>query len=178
MPDAPEQKPFHILTLDGGGVKGLATAAILARLEEDLGTKITDHFDLIAGTSTGGLIAIGLGLEMRPADILSFYIEKGPQIFSNPVKTRNALQWVWRKYPRRSLEQALREIFGDKLLGDSLKPLIIPSYDLDSEQVYLFKTPHHAKLNRDWKTPAWQVALQPALRQPFSRLIRGLTRSA
>lgn len=172
--DDPKRKPFHILALDGGGVKGLATAAILAKLEEDLDAKITDHFDLLAGTSTGGLIAIGLGLGMRPADILKFYVEKGPQIFCNPVKTRNLLQWVCRKYPRAYLEQALREVFGEKLLGDSKKPLVIPSYDLDSEQVYLFKTPHHVRLNRDWKTPAWQVALATSAAPTFFSAYTGV----
>ncbi len=174
MSDASELKPFHILALDGGGVKGLATAAILARLEEDLDAKIIDHFDLIAGTSTGGIIAIGLGLGMRPADILNFYVEKGPHIFHNPGKVRNPLQWFWRKYPRANLEQALREVFGEKLLGDSLKPLIIPSYDLDSEQVYLFKTPHHRRLNRDWKTPAWQVALATSAAPTFFAAYTGV----
>lgn len=167
MPDDPKQKPFHILALDGGGVKGLATAAILAKLEEDLDTKIVEHFDLLAGTSTGGLIAIGLGLGMRPADILKFYVEKGPRIFHNPVKARNLMQWFRRKYSRTSLEEALREVFGEKRLGDSERPLVIPSYDLDSEQVYLFKTPHHARLNRDWKVPAWQVALATSAAPTF-----------
>jgi patatin-like phospholipase/acyl hydrolase len=164
---ASESAPFHILTLDGGGIKGLATAAILAKLEEDLDTKITDHFDLLAGTSTGGIVAIGLGLGLRPAQILDFYVEKGPQIFCNPAKIRDLLQWVWRKYPTEPLEQALREVFADKLLGDSKKPLVIPAYDLDREEVYLFKTPHHDRLNRDWKTPAWKVALATSAAPTF-----------
>ena len=167
MTNAPKQKPFHILTFDGGGVKGLATAAILTKLEDDLSTNITDHFDLIAGTSTGGIIATGLGLGLRPRDILSFYVEKEPKIFRNPGKVRNPFQWFRRKYPRQVLEQALREVFGEKLLGDSQKPLVIPSYDLDSEQVYLFKTPHHHRLNRDWKVPAWQVALATSAAPTF-----------
>ena len=60
-----EKKRFQILCLDGGGIKGLFSAAFLAKLEEDLKINIIDHFDLIVGTSTGGIIALGLGLDSR-----------------------------------------------------------------------------------------------------------------
>lgn len=68
---------FQILSIDGGGVKGLFVAAVLAHVEEDLKTDITRHFDLIVGTSTGGIIAIGLGLGIRPRDITQFYVSMG-----------------------------------------------------------------------------------------------------
>jgi hypothetical protein len=64
---------FQILSLDGGGLRGMFSAAVLAKLEEDLDLRIVDHFDLIAGTSTGGIIALGLGLGMSPRQILEFY---------------------------------------------------------------------------------------------------------
>jgi len=73
---------FQILSLDGGGIKGLFSAAVLAHLEEDLGCKIVDHFDLIVGTSTGGIIALGLGYGLSPQEIVEFYVEQGPQIFA------------------------------------------------------------------------------------------------
>ena len=72
---------FQILSLDGGGIKGLFSAAILAFLEEDLETKIIDHFDLIVGTSTGGLIALGLGAGLTPRELVEFYVANGPKIF-------------------------------------------------------------------------------------------------
>lgn len=72
---------FQILSLDGGGLRGMFSAAVLARLEDDLQLRITDHFDLIAGTSTGGIIAIGLGLGLTPREIVEFYAEHGPRIF-------------------------------------------------------------------------------------------------
>ncbi len=56
---------FQILSLDGGGLKGIFSAAVLTHLEEDLNLDITKHFDLITGTSTGGIIALGLGMGMR-----------------------------------------------------------------------------------------------------------------
>ena len=61
-----DSKRFQILALDGGGLKGIFSAAILAFLEEDLRTHVADHFDLITGSSTGGIIALGLGKGLSP----------------------------------------------------------------------------------------------------------------
>ena len=80
-----EPERFQILSLDGGGIRGVFSAAILAAIEEDLDIRLVDHFDLIAGTSTGGIIAVALGLGLRPADILAFSTEHAPRIFSNPA---------------------------------------------------------------------------------------------
>ena len=62
---------FQILSLDGGGIKGIFSAGVLAAIEEDLNINVADHFDLIAGTSTGGIIAIGLGLGLRPKFVVN-----------------------------------------------------------------------------------------------------------
>src|SRR5438874_982146 len=72
---------FQILSLDGGDIKGLFSAAVLAAIEEDLGIHIIDYFDLITGTSTGGIIALGLGLGMQPREIVNFYLAQGPKVF-------------------------------------------------------------------------------------------------
>src|ERR1700681_4013250 len=74
-------KTFRILSLDGGGIRGVFPAAFLARLEEHLEHPIRRYFELIAGTSTGGIIAIGLGLGLSANDILKLYVEQGPAIF-------------------------------------------------------------------------------------------------
>jgi patatin-like phospholipase/acyl hydrolase len=76
-------KRFRILSLDGGGIKGAFTAAVLAEWEKRTGRVIVDHFDLIAGTSTGGIIALGLGLGLPAGEILEFYEKQGPKIFPN-----------------------------------------------------------------------------------------------
>jgi len=149
---------FQILSLDGGGIKGIFSAAVLAHLEEDLNLDIAEHFDLITGTSTGGIIAIGLGMGMRPREILRFYVDKGPGIFANGLMT--SLRRMWRKkLAPDGLENALKECFGDTLLGACRKRLVIPSYNIGEDDVYLFKTPHHERLTRDYKVPVWKVAM-------------------
>lgn len=155
-----EQQPrFQILSLDGGGIKGLFSAALLAAIEEDLNTKIIDHFDLITGTSTGGIIALGLGLGFKPREIVEFYVQEGPKIFSNCYGWKWVQHWFYRKFSSKNLIKALQNCFKDKRFGDSRKRLVIPSYNLGEDDVYIFRTPHHQRLKRDYKVPAWKVAL-------------------
>lgn len=181
MPDA-ERAVFQILSLDGGGIKGLFSAAVLAHVEEDCGVRVRDHFDLITGTSTGGIIALGLGLGLTPREIVQFYCEQGPEIFRNRMRIRNLTQWVLRKFPAAPLQQALRACFKDATLAKSTKRLVIPSYNLGEDDLYLFKTPHHARLKRDFKVPMWKVGMAtsaaptylPAFRQvDHVRLVDG-----
>lgn len=150
---------FQILSLDGGGIKGLFSAAVLAALEEDLGINVADHFDLIAGTSTGGIIALGLGCGLRPKDIVDFYVTEGPSIFRRSSRFSGLKSYFTRKYPQEPLKAALQKCTGDKILGNSIKRLVIPSYNLDKDEVYIFKTPHHERLKRDWRVPMWKVGL-------------------
>lgn len=158
MDDSPTER-FQILSLDGGGIKGLYSAAILAQLEDDLNlADITEHFDLITGTSTGGIIALGLGAGLRPREIVQFYSQHGPTIFPDCWLARKR-HYVQRKYSAEPLQAALKKCVGDRRLADSRKRLVIPSYNLDKGEVYLFKTPHHERLRRDWKVPMWKVAM-------------------
>jgi patatin-like phospholipase/acyl hydrolase len=154
---------FQILSLDGGGLKGLFSAAVLAHIEEDCKTNIVDHFDLITGTSTGGIIALGLGMGMRPIEIVKFYVEKGPQIFGRPISKG----WFANKYGNDDLKAALTSCFGERVLGESRKRLVIPSYNLGEDDVYLFKTPYHPRLRRDYKVPVWKVALATSAAPTF-----------
>ncbi len=149
---------FQVLVLDGGGYRGMFSAASLACLEEDLGTGFVDHFDLVVGTSTGGIIALALGLGLHPAELVDFYLEWGDRIFAHP-RIRQLRQLVRPKYNAGHLREALIAVFGDRLLGDSGKRLCIPSYDLLRDDVHLFRTPHHVDLVRDWKTPMVDVGL-------------------
>lgn len=155
----PDSERFQILSLDGGGIRGLFSVAVLAAMEEDLGGRVVDRFDLIAGTSTGGIIAIALGLGLRPSEIVDFYLRWGGRIFHDPGRLRVGLHWLTRKYPARQLELALRETLGARLFGESEKRLVVVSYNLGEDDVYLFRTPHAERLRRDYRVPAWQVAL-------------------
>lgn len=152
---------FQILALDGGGLRGMFSAALLAKFEEKHRINIVDHFDLIRGTSTGGLIALGLGLGLRPREILKFYADSGPKIFpgSNGIR-RRLRHWFKCKYDAAPLHAELQkpDVFGDCKLGDCRSRLVIPTYDLAHDQVRIFKTPHHERLRTDWSIPVWKVA--------------------
>ena len=72
---------FRILCLDGGGIRGVMPALILQEIEQQLGSPLKNHFDLIAGTSTGSILAVGIALGKSPEELLNLYLEKGLQIF-------------------------------------------------------------------------------------------------
>ena len=140
------------------GSKVFFSAAVLAHLEEDLRIRVIEHFDLIVGTSTGGIIALGLGMGLSPSEIVHFYGNKGPDIF--PRKCWFGLgHYFHSKHDPLNLEKSLRECFGEKRMADSIKRLVIPSYNIGEDDVYLFKTPHHERLTRDFKVPAWKIAM-------------------
>src|SRR5580693_7660654 len=119
----------RILTIDGGGIKGVFPAALLATLEDEIGAPIADYFDLIAGTSTGGIIAIGLGLGLTAKELLDFYRETGSRIF---YRRRFApMRRLFRaKYTNSALREVLVHAFGERYLGESSKRLLIPSLNL------------------------------------------------
>ena len=176
----PNPTHFQILSLDGGGYKGMFSAAILAAIEEDLDRPIAQHFDLIVGTSTGGIIALGLGAGLRPSEIVDFYSQWGSRIFPpNPLRT---ISWVWsRKYNPAPLREALQSVLGDKKMEESAIPLVITAFDLTVNQVYLFKTPHHHHIRRDGRERMVDVAMAtsaaptyfPALNLQDVRLVDG-----
>ncbi len=162
-----DNQRFQILSLDGGGIKGLFSAAVLAAIEEDLNIKVVDHFDLITGTSTGGIIALGLAIGMRPREIVEFYVSKGPAIFSNWFGVKWFRNWLWSKFSQEPLKAALENCFKDKRLADCTKRVVIPSYSLGDDDVYIFRTPHAERLKRDWKVPLWKVALATSAAPTF-----------
>jgi patatin-like phospholipase/acyl hydrolase len=171
------QRRFQVLALDGGGVRGIFTAALLAGLEDDTGRPVAELFDLVVGTSTGGIIALGLGAGLTPREILNFYIEERKHIFPNRLGWRSLRHPFFAKYRPAGLEDAVKRVFGTKVLGVSRMPLVIPSYDLGENDVHLFKTPHHERLKRDYRVPMWAVAMAtsaaptffPAFRLPGDR---------
>jgi uncharacterized protein len=155
---------FRILSLDGGGIKGVFTAAVLASFEADTKLKIIDHFDLVAGTSTGGILAIGLALGLSAEELLNFYRERGPRIFpatSLIERTAGTLRQIFKgpKISQETLRQELAEILHNRKLGEARCRLVIPSYDAMSGRIYVFKTAHDPRLRYDVEAPAVDVAL-------------------
>jgi hypothetical protein len=161
---------FRILALDGGGVKGAFSAAALATLSAQLDEPIARRFDLIAGTSTGGILAIGLGLGLSPQEILDFYKRKGPEIF--PVmrleqRLRNCARWLLApKYSQKKLLDELEKAFYPscvaKTLSDSISRLVLPAFDANAGVCHTFRTPHHQLLQGDVNTSAAHAALATA----------------
>ncbi len=153
-----EPRKFQILSLDGGGLKGLFIASLLANWEKERGTRVVDHFDLIAGTSTGGIIALGLGLGFSAEQIKQLYLERAEQIFP-PSIVGDAKHWLTVKYSPEGLRDALQSLFQDRKLGDSNKRLLIPAFDPAFHGIHIFKTSHHPRLQTDYKQSAVHVAL-------------------
>lgn len=161
---------FRILALDGGGLKGAFTAAVLATWEKQTGLRVVDHFDLIAGTSTGGILAIGLGLGLSGQQMLDFYRERGPVIF--PFTSLHSQFCTMLKHvitPKYSQEILLRELRtafyrGGKpiLLKDSCCRLVIPTYHVVAGKSHQLRTPHHHDLTADANIEAAQAALATA----------------
>ena len=163
----------RVLSIDGGGIKGALPASFLATIEESTGERINDHFDLIAGTSTGGIIALGLGLGFTASAIRDFYLDDGPKIFSTFGAFASLRQLRRAKYDPDPLRDALMRIFGDRLLGGSQTRLIIPAFDSTLGSVRVFKTSHHPRLEIDHRMKVIDVAMATApQRRPTSRPIR------
>lgn len=151
----PENQDFRILSIDGGGIRGIFPAALLAGIERDIlkGQSITNYFDLIAGTSTGGIIALGLGAGFSSDHLLNLYLHRGPEIFPprNPLlqKIDDVGHIFFSRYDRAALESVLNESFGERTFGESQSRLCIPSCDGEFDEVYIFKTPHHPDYRKD-----------------------------
>lgn len=135
---------FRILALDGGGLRGTFTAAVLAKWDDMLGSSggnnLVSHFDLVAGTSTGAILAIGLSLGITPRDILKFYQEKGPLIFPKDRKLRH---WLKSKHESSTLRDLLQKVYGDRNLTDaSCCRLVIPTVRAKRGQAETIVTAH------------------------------------
>ena len=120
------KSPVRILAVDGGGVGGIVPARILERLQARYPT-LVERADLAAGTSTGGLIALGLAAGQTPAQLCALYQEQAKNIFSRTHR-RGRLCRLWRaRFNPDGLRDAVRAIVGDKTLGDlTAKPVLVP----------------------------------------------------
>ena len=160
----PADRPFRILSLDGGGIRGIYAASLLARVEKEIlgGRPIAHHVDLIAGTSTGGIIAIGLG-SGKPASVIErLYVEDGQRVFPVFWTKHHLLRWFKRLvtslHDHRVLERLLYETFGDARLGESISRLVVPAFLGPKTQIAVLKTDHHPDFKNDHKMAAWEAA--------------------
>jgi patatin-like phospholipase/acyl hydrolase len=144
---------FNILTIDGGGLRGIVPIRILQKVEEITGKSVLDTFDMVAGTSTGGLIASCLTLRDRKdpekpmynlKDIAEIYIQKGKVIF--PIRSG-----MWKflygitdlfapAYSAAGVEKVLREFVAGQRIKDSLRPILVSTYDLSGNRPVFFKS--------------------------------------
>lgn len=171
---------LRILSIDGGGIRGILPAKVLALCEEEFtsGRPAGEFFDYIAGTSTGGIIALGLSIGMSAKDVLRLYVDNGATIFPPRLNLEwliaQSIQNAWHfcrdltryKYDRKALEECLNQAFDDRRLGEVERRLVIPSFD-EFNEVTLFKTPHHPDYGNDWKYSLVQIALSTAAAPTF-----------
>ena len=134
---------YRILSLDGGGLRGLITARLLARL--NVQPQIAgwlDTVDLFAGTSTGGILALGLACGKTPEEICTLYQQRGGVIFDDSLwdNVRDLGKTVGADYSSKGLKAELKAVFGDLQLKDILRKVAIPTFDLDNEEVAAKRT--------------------------------------
>jgi patatin-like phospholipase/acyl hydrolase len=165
-------KPFKILSIDGGGIRGVFPAMFLTDLEAKLKAdgnpnwQIYQNFDLICGTSTGGIIAIALALGIPAKEILELYQEKAKDIFGS--KRNFISQLFYSSHKRDVLESLIKEIFQkanngkDPILKDCKTNICIPIFDLLEGKPSVLKKDHHPRFTRDYHIPAYKAALATA----------------
>jgi patatin-like phospholipase/acyl hydrolase len=139
------QRIWRILSIDGGGIRGIIPANILAFIEERTGKPISQLFDLIAGTSTGGILTLGLTKpnafgkpEFTARQLCQKYEQDIPHIFRNPQSWWGNL--LTPKYRSIAFQQILKNSLGDCRLKNALTDVLIPCYDIEHRLPYMFKS--------------------------------------
>lgn len=175
-------KKFKILSIDGGGIRGIFPIVFLANIEAERKAQGLEdwqtykHFDLICGTSTGGIIALGLALGIPAQEIADLYLRNADLIFS---KKKPLIRQLFRSaYSRANLEsliqQKFREANGgvDPRLIDCKTNVCIPIYDLMEGRPSVLKSKYHPAFVRDYHIPAYQAAIAtsaaPTYFDPYS----------
>jgi len=155
-------KNIKVLCIDGGGIRGIIPAVILGELQKRLGGDLHTFFDLIAGTSTGGIIALGIGTACNngqpysPDELVDLYVKNGPAIFKKSWLTPEK-ELFCPKYSPDGLEKVLAQFFQNTELKAALTPLLISSYDLQSQLPFFFKS-HRIAGDPGYNWPVTDVA--------------------
>jgi patatin-like phospholipase/acyl hydrolase len=127
--------PFRILSFDGGGIRGLLSTLLLRRLiDESSVSDLIDRVDMFAGTSSGGLVALGLAAEIPLDKIRELFVREGPKIFAENFfgQFRDVGNLFRPQYSNRELRQVLGRVFEDRKLGDLNRQVMIPAFELDN----------------------------------------------
>lgn len=173
------EQPFQSLALTGGGYRGLFTAQVLCTIEEHLGEPIGRRFDLIAGTSIGGIVALAVAFEIPMRRVVDAFVGHGESIFPPSAPPRGPIGHIidllrHRQRPRYSsepLRTVISELLGaDTRLGDALHPVLIPAVNVTTGVPQIFKTPHLAQWVRDQRYRAVDVALATSAAPTFFEL--------
>lgn len=150
---------YRVLALDGGGIRGLIPAQVLDEIEKHMDRPVSALFDLVAGTSTGGILALGLTKpdangkpQFTAQDMCNLYLTEGTTIFPHSmfqeVKSLHGLMDA--RYPAEPLEQLLSQRFGDTMLSKALTEVVIPSYDLSGPGPFFFKREYAQDESQNW----------------------------
>ena len=140
-------RAFHILALDGGGARGIYPAQVLARIEQSLGVSIAGCFDLIAGTSTGSIVA-GAGAAGIPMDdVVGLFEAESSRIFRKRPLRSFLLQ---SRYSREPIEDVVQRCVGSLTLGEISTPLMITGSDLQTGGVHVFKSAYLGDLGEPY----------------------------
>lgn len=185
-----DKKKFNILSIDGGGIRGVFPAMFLAQLEAKLkadkysNNQIYQNFDLICGTSTGGIIAIAMALGIPAIEIYNLYIDNAVKIFGNKKWLINQIRYA--AHDRTELENIIRKKFKeanngeDPRLKDCKTNICIPIYDLLQGKPCVLKNNYHKSFVRDYHIPAYHVALStsaaPLFFNPYSSTYEDLSK--
>ncbi len=176
--ERPGQTRRRLLCIDGGGILGTFPAAFLTELEQHLDRPIGSYFDLIAGTSTGGIIGVALALGHPASEILGLYESRDPEIFGQNRdslagllgRRLRSLRRLYRnKYGSEALRNALCNILGNRRIGHARTRLVVPAWNPVAQSVYIYKTAHHQRLKMDFRSLAVDAALATAAAPTYFR---------
>jgi uncharacterized protein len=133
---------MRILSIDGGGIRGLIPAMVLCEIEARSSKPLVELFDLVAGTSTGGIIACALAKGLRAEEIVPLYRREGPEIFRRSLGRRvtSAGGLLDEKHDDAALNRALARYLGDTTLGQARVPVMVTAYDLHAREPHFFKS--------------------------------------
>lgn len=167
MPSSNKSKPFRILSLSGGGYLGLYSACILEELEARVGEPLGRRFDLIAGTSIGGILSLALAFEVPMATLKQLFLEHGQEIFPFSGHPSGAIGRVLDmarsalgpKYSGDALRTTLEKYFDAKAMEEALRPVVIPAVNVSNGRTKIFKTPHGKNSKGDASVSVVDVAM-------------------